>query len=222
MEQARGANLGSLPILLICAALTGCSQHRPVPVNPDEPLVDVASVVPDIVLDIRYATENNFMKRVLYPQARCVLRESVARRLALVQQDLARDGLRLKVFDAYRPLSVQRQMWEVMPDSRYVANPAKGSRHNRGAAVDVTLVDAEGRELEMPSGYDEFTERAHRNYAGGSAQARANRERLIRAMHAHGFRVLDTEWWHFDAVGWEQYPVLDIPLESIPTASRPE
>jgi D-alanyl-D-alanine dipeptidase len=182
--------------------------------RPEEPLVDVSAVDPRIVVDIRYSTTNNFMKQALYPAARCLLRESVARRLGRVQADLAREGLGLKVYDGYRPLSVQKLMWAVMPDERYVANPAKGSRHNRGAAVDVTLVDPRGRELDMPSGYDDFSERAHRDYRGGSPEARANRDRLIRAMHRRGFRVLDTEWWHFDAPGWKRYPLLDLPFES--------
>ncbi len=201
--------------------LAGCAVLEELAVRPDEPLVDVTSIEPRLRVDIRYATENNFMHRTLYPAARCLLRESVARRLARVQDDLAREGLGLKVYDGYRPLSVQKLMWEVMPDERYVANPANGSRHNRGAAVDVTLVDAAGRELQMPSAYDEFSERAHRDYRGGSAAARANRDRLIRAMHRRGFRVLDTEWWHFDAPGWRRYPLLDIPLTDA-AAIRPQ
>lgn len=199
----------SLALTAGCATLE--TQHT---INPDEPLADVSQVVPGIVLDIRYATENNFMKRVLYPAPRCLLRASVAERLRRVQADLTREGLGLKVFDGYRPLSVQKLMWEVMPDEQFVANPAKGSRHNRGAAVDVTLVDAHGRELEMPSGYDEFSERAHRNYSGGTPEERRNRERLIRAMERHGFTVLESEWWHFDAPGGKNYPVLDVPLSA--------
>lgn len=178
----------------------------------NEPLVDIHSVDPTILVDIRYATPDNFMKRVLYPANRCLLRESVARRLARVQQDLRAEGLGLKIYDGYRPLSVQKLMWEVMPDERYVANPAKGSRHNRGAAVDVTLVDASGAELEMPSGYDEFSDRAHHDYAGGSAAARMNRQRLRQAMEKHGFTALETEWWHYDAPGARQYAVMDVPL----------
>jgi len=145
--------------------------------------------------------------------ARCLLRESVAHRLSRVQDDLEARGLGLKVFDGYRPLSVQRRMWAVLPDPEYVADPAKGSRHNRGAAVDVTLVDTRGRELPMPSAFDEFSERAHRDYAGGTAEQRRNRRVLQEAMERHGFSGLDSEWWHFDAPGWRQYPVLDQPLE---------
>lgn len=179
-------------------------------------LIDIRSVNNKIALDIRYATENNFLKRKLYPVARCVLRGAAVKPLSQVQDDLAKQGLGLKVYDCYRPLSIQKQMWAVLPDSNYVANPAKGSRHNRGAAVDVTLVDRNGKELEMPSGFDDFTERAHRDYKGGSPQSLKNRQRLEEAMKKYGFIPLATEWWHFDAPGWENFSVLDIPFGAIP------
>gem|GEM_PF-690095 len=185
----------------------------------EEPLVDFALIDPRIVIDLRYATADNFTGRRLYPVARCLLRESVARRLRRVQDRLVRQGRGLKVYDAYRPLSVQRKMWETMPDPDYVADPAKGSRHNRGAAVDVTLIDAEGRELEMPTGYDDFTPAAHRDYRGGTDVSRRNRDLLISAMEAEGFTGLRTEWWHFDAPGWQQYPLLNVPLDGAPESS---
>lgn len=175
-------------------------------------LVDIRAISPNIVIDIRYATPNNFTKRRLYPVARCVLRASVARKLSLVQQDLEKQSLGLKVYDCYRPLSVQRQMWRLFPNPRYVANPAIGSRHNRGAAVDVTLVDRNGSELEMPTEFDNFTIRAHRNYSGGSPRSRTNRQLLENAMKQHGFIPMSTEWWHFDASGWRNFPILDLPL----------
>lgn len=202
--------MGALVFLSGCAPRRADAFGTP---RPDEPLVDLARVDPRIVLDLRYATENNFLGRKLYPVARCLLRESVAHRLRRVQDDLEAQGLGLKVFDGYRPLSVQKKMWEVMPDPTYVADPAKGSRHNRGAAVDLTLVDAAGNELPMPSEFDEFTERAHRDYAGGTDEQRRNRRILQDAMERHGFTGLDSEWWHFDAPGWTSYPVLDQPLE---------
>jgi D-alanyl-D-alanine dipeptidase len=196
--------------------LSGCAVRRPpargTP-SPDEPLVDLARIDPRIILDLRYATSNNFLGRRLYPVARCLLRESVARRLRRVQDDLEARGLGLKVFDGYRPLFVQKKMWQVMPDPRYVADPARGSRHNRGAAVDVTLVDSEGNELPMPSDFDEFSERAHRDYVGGTEEQRRNRRLLQDAMERQGFSGLDSEWWHFDAPGWESYPVVDHPLD---------
>ncbi|HEY9669141.1 MAG TPA: M15 family metallopeptidase [Coleofasciculaceae cyanobacterium] len=186
------------------------------PLPYDARLIDIRKVNPDIALDIRYATANNFLKQKLYPVARCVLRGAAAKRLSQVQEDLEKKGLGLKVFDCYRPLSVQRLMWKVKPDSRYVANPAYGSRHNRGAAVDLTLVDRNGKELEMPTGFDNFTERAHRNYRGGSAQSRKNSKTLEDAMKKYGFIPISTEWWHFDAPGWDKYAILDIPFGAVP------
>jgi D-alanyl-D-alanine dipeptidase len=179
-------------------------------------LVDIRSVNTKIAIDMRYATENNFLKRKLYPVARCVLRGAAAQRLSQVQDDLANQGLGLKVYDCYRPLSVQKLMWEVLPNSDYVADPARGSRHNRGAAVDITLVDRNGKELEMPTEFDNFTERAHRDYKGGNPQALKNRQRLEDAMKKYGFIPLATEWWHFDAPGWDKFIVLDVPFEAIP------
>ena len=145
-----------------------------------------------------------------------MLRGAAAKILSQVQDDLAKRGLGLKVYDCYRPLSVQKQMWEIMPDPNYVADPAKGSRHNRGAAVDLTLVDRNGKELEMPSGFDDFTERAYRDYTGASSQAKKNRQLLEDAMNKYGFIPLATEWWHFDAPGWEKFTILDVPFGAIP------
>jgi D-alanyl-D-alanine dipeptidase len=164
--------------------------------------------VGDVVLDLRYATSNNFTKQRLYDNARCLLRPATARKLEAVRIDLQSAGLRLKVFDCYRPLAVQRKMWALVPDERYVADPVKGSRHNRGAAVDLTIVHADGSELPMPTGYDDFSERAHRDYSNLPADAIANRSRLEQVMTKHGFVGLPTEWWHFDDADWQQYPVI--------------
>ena len=196
-------------ILLAAALPAACGLARPAP---DEPMVDIAKADPRIRVDIRYATPDNFTKTVLYPAGRCLLRRSVAKRLSLVATDVASQGLGLKVWDCYRPLAIQRKLWALVPDTRYVADPSKGSRHNRGAAVDVTLVDASGRELEMPTGYDDFSEAAHRASTAGSPAARANARRLEDAMAPHGFKGLSTEWWHFDFAGWERFPRLDVPL----------
>jgi D-alanyl-D-alanine dipeptidase len=178
----------------------------------EEVLTDFHSLAPETILDLRYATANNFLKRRLYPKARCLLRPAVARALATVAEDLRPQGLRLKVFDCYRPLSVQKQLWAILRDERYVADPAKGSRHNRGAAVDVTLTDAAGRELTMPTGFDDFSERAHRDFRELPPERIRNRERLEAVMRRHGFEGLPTEWWHFDYRGWERYSILDRPL----------
>jgi beta-N-acetylhexosaminidase/D-alanyl-D-alanine dipeptidase len=201
------------------ASVVSAEPQPPIDASADA-LVDVSQVDPTIRIDIRYATANNFAKVAVYPVGRCLLRRDVAARLSRVQRELARDGVGLKVWDCYRPISVQQKFWELVPDERYVAKPVvkdgvavNGSKHNRGAAVDLTLVDAAGIELEMPTGYDDFSNKAHRNYRGGSDVARANRQRLERAMVAQGFEPLPTEWWHFDGPGWKGYPLSDEPLE---------
>ncbi len=175
-------------------------------------LVDATTIVPRLRVDIRYATARNFTHQRLYAHARCLLHEPVARRLAEVQRELAARGLALVAYDCYRPLAVQKKMWALVPDERYVSDPAKGSRHNRGAAVDVSLVDKRGRALPMPSPYDEFGARAHRDFAGGSDEERRNRALLEEVMTRHGFVGLPTEWWHFDAAEWQAYPLGDEPL----------
>src|SRR5690348_1730152 len=175
-------------------------------------LVDATTIVPHLRLDVRYATAANFTHQRLYAHARCLLHETVARRLADVQRELLARKLSLVVYDCYRPLSVQKKMWALVPDERYVSDPAKGSRHNRGAAVDLALVGASGKPLPMPSAYDEFSTRARRDYAGGTDEERRNRALLEEVMTRHGFVGLPTEWWHFDASEWQTYPIADEPL----------
>lgn len=172
-------------------------------------LVDLHSIDASIVIDNRYASTDNVTGTRLYPANVVFLERSAAERLARVQAGLRGRGLGLKVFDGYRPLAVQKALWKVKPDTRYVADPAKGSRHNRGSAVDVTLVDAAGRELPMPSGFDEFGPRSHLDFLDSDDDRLANRETLQKAMRAEGFLPLATEWWHFDAPGWRAFPVMD-------------
>ncbi|WP_292003356.1 M15 family metallopeptidase [Chlorobium sp.] len=181
--------------------------------GPDMMFADLADYDASIILDIRYATPNNFTGKTVYPAARCLLRRDVAMRVLKVQEKLRLKGYRLIVFDCYRPLSVQKKFWAILPDERYVADPKKGSRHNRGAAVDVSLADSAGRPLEMPTAYDDFSEKASRSWTGSSPAARRNSELLESAMKEEGFEPFPTEWWHFDASGWELYPVSDFPLE---------
>jgi zinc D-Ala-D-Ala dipeptidase len=173
-------------------------------------LVDIQTIAPQVQLDIRYATPNNFLKKAVYPLAKCLLRSPTAEKLARVQVALGAEGLGLKLFDCYRPLSVQRKMWAILPDSNYVANPKFGSRHNRAAAVDVALVDRAGNALEMPSEFDDFSDRSRSDYTGGSTTSRQNRELLRSFMEREGFRRLGSEWWHFDDGDWRQYGLLDI------------
>ena len=197
--------------LLLFVAIAACAGPSARPES--EPFVDVAETAPHIVLDIRYATEDNFTGKVLYPEKRCLLRRSTARKLRLVQQDLEKIGLGLKAWDCYRPLHIQHKLWALVPDPRYVANPEKGSRHNRGAAVDVTLVNAEGAEQEMPTGYDDFSKRAHWDSVDGTALAIKNRNILRDVMMKNGFMPLRTEWWHFDAPDWRSHSLFDASFE---------
>jgi len=195
------------------APLDTVSNVSPWDTLPDTALVDLSLLDSTIVLDIRYATKDNFTGQVLYPCPRCMLRLAVARRLVRVNQWLTDRGYGLKVFDCYRPRSVQYLMWEVAPDSRFVANPDRASVHNRGAAVDVTVIDSSGRELDMGSGFDEFAERSRLDWSGLTPEQRENRWLLREAMEREGFRPVSSEWWHFNAYDWEGYSVLDMPLD---------
>jgi D-alanyl-D-alanine dipeptidase len=182
--------------------------------DPDKRLVDLSTL--GIPLDIRYATPDNFMKKTLYPVAKAWLRAPAARALAAVQAELAPQGIGIKVFDAYRPYRVTEAMWEPIRNPDYVADPAKGSRHNRGAAVDLTLIDlATGKELPMPTGYDDFTERAAHAFTDLPADALANRALLREVMTKHGFEPLPSEWWHFDFSGWQRFELMDVPLDAV-------
>ena len=183
--------------------------------TPETRLIDLSTL--GIPLDIRYATPNNFMKQTLYPVARAFLRAPAARALAEVDRELAQRGLGIKVFDAYRPYRVTVAMWEPIKNPDYVADPAKGSRHNRGAAVDLTLIDrATGEELAMPTPYDDFTSRAAHAFTDLPADALANRALLREVMERHGFEALPSEWWHYDFAGWREYELMDVPLDELP------
>lgn len=178
-------------------------------------LVNIQDINPRIIVDIKYATTHNFTHKKVYTHAVCYVRRSVADKLDKVQKELEKNKLGLKIFDGYRPRSVQYIFWDLMPDPRYVADPAKGSRHNRGSAVDVTLVDSTGKELAMPTPFDDFTIKAHRNYTKLPAAVIANRALLESVMIKFGFVGLPTEWWHFDDAQWQKYELLDIPLSDL-------
>lgn len=180
-------------------------------------LVDLAKIEAGFRFDLRYATPDNFTKTTLYPVARAYLHRSAADALVKVQQELAVQGLGLKVFDAYRPLAVQQKMWDLIRDERYVSNPAlNAGRHTRGTAIDVTLIDKDGKELPMPTPYDDFTERAHRDAKGIPTDAARNSKLLETAMLKHGFLPYPFEWWHFDFRDWKTRPPLDVPLDQLP------
>ena len=176
-------------------------------------LVELITLDPSIKLDIRYATENNFVGKKVYPEARAFLQKPAAKALVKVHQKLKKQGLGLVIFDGYRPWSITKLFWEVTSEDKrkFVANPAKGSKHNRGCAVDLSVFDLKtGQLIDMPSGYDEFTERASPDYAGGTEKERENRDMLRRLMEGAGFTVNPNEWWHFDFKDWEKYAIYDI------------
>ena len=210
-----------IPVALT-VMLAGC-QHGP----PRESgsfrradLVELIKLDPTIRLDIRYATTNNFLHRPVYTQARAFLQRPAAESLVRAQAVLKAKGYGLLLFDGYRPWSVTKVFWDSATAAErkieFVANPREGSRHNRGCAVDVSLLDLRtGLEAKMPSGYDEFTERAFPNYAGGTSESRALRDLLRAVMEAEGFTVYPAEWWHFDFRDWKSYRILDVPFEAI-------
>lgn len=179
-------------------------------------LVDVERAVPGVRIDVRYATSNNFMHRPLYPIAKVFLRAPAAQALAAVQRELAPQGLGLKVFDGYRPYRITEAMWEPIKNPDFVADPSKGSRHNRGAAVDLTIVDLKtGEEIAMPTAYDAFTPKASQNFNDLPADVIANRAKLRDVMVRNGFDPLPSEWWHFDYHGWPKFELMDVTLEEL-------
>lgn len=187
----------------------------PVP-EPRPALVDATPVIKDLVVDLRYATPDNFLKRKVYPDdARCLLLEETLKRLSKAADALRAKGFRLKVYDCYRPRSVQWEMWKIFPKPGYVADPRTGSNHNRGAAVDLTLAKLDGGDVEMPTPFDTFSEAAHQGYPGGTEASRKHREILREAMEAQGFKPNGMEWWHFDLPNPKQYPVLDEPFSKL-------
>ncbi|MGH7443529.1 MAG: M15 family metallopeptidase, partial [Longimicrobiales bacterium] len=173
-------------------------------------LVELRSLDPTIKYDIRYATTNNFMSTVFYSEAKAFLQRPAAEALVRAHQKLREQGYGLLIHDAYRPWHVTKMFWDATPEEfkHFVANPAEGSRHNRGAAVDLTLYDLEtGDVIPMVGGYDEFSDRSYPHYPGGTARQRWHRELLRDAMEAEGFNVYEWEWWHFDFDGWENYRI---------------
>ena len=182
-------------------------------------LVELTSLDPTIKLEIRYATSNNLFGTPFYSQARAFLQRPAAEAVARANATLKPLGYGLLVHDGYRPWYVTKMFWDATPPEKhvFVANPAEGSRHNRGAAVDLTLFDLKsGAPVEMVSTYDETTDRAYPNYPGGTSRQRWHRALLRRVMEAQGFTVYDAEWWHFDYHDWQRYPIGNTVFEQIP------
>jgi D-alanyl-D-alanine dipeptidase len=176
-------------------------------------LVELVKLEPTLKLDIRYATANNFVGRPLYTEARAFLQKPAAEALRRAHQKLRQQGYGLLIFDGYRPWAITKLFWDVTPPKlhNFVADPRKGSKHNRGCAIDLSLFDLKtGKEVEMPGAYDEMTERSYPTYKGGTAEQRKARDLLRAAMEAEGFAVNEYEWWHFDYKDWRQYPILNV------------
>lgn len=187
-----------------------------VKLHPEKTLIDLEKFIPGIALDIRYATTNNFTGEKIYNLAKAYARKPVAEALKKIQLELQSQGLGIKIFDAYRPYKATVKFYEVYKDTTYVASPYKGSRHNRGCALDLTLIDLKtGQELKMPTGYDSFSKAAWPSTPVADPLVRKNRTLLINVMQKHGFRVNSSEWWHFDFIGWKKYEVLDIDFEEL-------
>jgi D-alanyl-D-alanine dipeptidase len=181
-------------------------------------LVELVKLDRTLKLDIRYATTNNFTGKKVYPEARAFLQRPAAESLVAAHRELAREGYGLLIHDGYRPWSITKVFWDVTPPNlrEFVADPAQGSKHNRGCAVDLTMYELKsGKTVEMPSAYDEMTPRAYPTYDGGPADARARRDLLRAAMERHGFTVEPNEWWHFNYKDWREYPILDIAFNAI-------
>jgi D-alanyl-D-alanine dipeptidase len=181
-------------------------------------LVELVKLDPTIKLDIRYATTNNFLGTPVYTQARAFLQRPAAEALLRAHRQLQGQGYGLLIHDGYRPWYVTKIFWDATPDDKkiFVANPSEGSKHNRGCAVDLSLYDLKtGKEVKMPSGYDEMTDRAFADYDGGTPEERARRALLRQALEKQDFKVNPKEWWHFDYTDWKQYPILNVKFEDL-------
>lgn len=190
--------------------------------NPKKSMIDLSRAVPGIIFDLRYAGTQNFMGRQLYPPVSTTwMRKPAAEALAKVQSALAEKGYGLKIFDAYRPYSVTVKMWEPVQDDRYAADPKKGSGHNRGIAVDLTMIDKRtGKEIPMGTGFDNFSDTAHHDFKALPQSILQNRKLLKDIMEKYGFKALDTEWWHYFFVASKEDELLDISFAELKKHTR--
>ncbi|HKO42179.1 MAG TPA: M15 family metallopeptidase [Pyrinomonadaceae bacterium] len=206
--------------LLLALFGAAIAQGPPVETGPfrQPDLVELVKLDPTIRLDIRYATKNNFLGKKVYKVQRAFLQRPAAEALVRVNQKLRAKGYGLVVFDGYRPWSVTKTFWDATPPDKkiFVADPARGSRHNRGCAVDLSLFDLKtGMTVKMPSEYDEMTERSHINYECSTDIAESYRELLRSAMTSEGFNVYEPEWWHYDYKDWKEYPILNVQFSEV-------
>jgi D-alanyl-D-alanine dipeptidase len=224
LKSAQHSRLSFFLVLLVVAS-AAFAQQPPKETGtfrkPD--LVELIKLDRTIKLDIRYATSNNFLGRPVYNEARAFLQRPAAEALVRVNKALRKKGYGLIIHDGYRPWSVTKLFWDATPQDKkqFVADPSQGSRHNRGCAVDLSLFDLKARkEVVMPSGYDEMTERSHINYKGGAEESRRLRDILRASMEAEGFAVYEPEWWHYDYKDWKEYPILDLGLSEVKKDSK--
>lgn len=179
-------------------------------------LVDLEKFIPGIKLDIRYATSNNFLGEPVYKKAKAFLRLPAAIQLKKIQKELNQKKLGLKIFDSYRPYEATVLFYEKVKDTLYVASAWNGSRHNRGCAVDLTIISSKtGKEIKMPTGFDNFTEKAHSDYSDLPNDVIENRKLLIEIMSKHGFTNYSAEWWHYDFNGWKNYNLMDLSFDEL-------
>lgn len=184
--------------------------------NPAKQMVDVKKNIPDLILDLRYAGTNNFMHKKLYPAITTTfLRWPAVDSLKVIQKQLSQSGFGLKIFDAYRPYSITEKMWKPVQDDRYAADPKKGSGHNRGVAVDLTIINLTTKEeLDMGTGFDNFSDTAHHAFNNLPEEVLQNRLLLKTVMEQHGFKALDTEWWHYSLPSAKDYELLNISFDA--------
>ncbi|HEY3103408.1 MAG TPA: M15 family metallopeptidase, partial [Pyrinomonadaceae bacterium] len=221
IEPESGNQLRIKPVRPVAELMKEALAAQPPQENGDflpTDLLELRKLDPTIHLEIRYATTNNFLGTRFYSQARAFMQRPAAEALVRVSKKLKQFGYGLLVHDAYRPWYVTKVFWDATPEDKhvFVADPSKGSRHNRGCAVDLTLYDLKtGRAVEMVSTYDETTDRAHADYPGGTSLQRWNRKLLRDAMEAEGFAVYPPEWWHFDYKDWQKYRIGNVKFEEI-------
>lgn len=190
--------------------------YKSVEEDPDNQLIDLEGYIPYLVLDIRYATDNNFVGKQIYTAPKAYLRKPVAEALYEVQKELIEDGYGIKVYDAYRPYEATLLFYETYLDTTFVASPRTGSIHNKGCAVDLTIIDLmTGVELEMPTLFDEFTDRAATNFMDLPQHQIDNREKLISIMVKHGFQSYESEWWHFNFKERKKYKLMDLSFKEL-------
>lgn len=198
--------LVSLWILVFQLSIGQNKDQNPT-LSPDSTFVDLRKYSDDFVFDMKYATADNFLKQQVYDCASCYLRLKTVKALIKANEQFIKKGYKIKLYDCYRPLDIQKKMWAIVPNSKYVANPAKGSIHNRGGAIDITLVTANGSELDMGTAFDHFGKEAAHSYKGVSKQVKKNRNLLKSIMTRNGFNAFESEWWHYNLKAGLNEPV---------------